>query len=315
MKYLVAGGAGFIGSHIVEGLLLSGEKVSVLDNFSTGKRENLAAFKHDIRLIEGDIRDFDDVKKAVGGIDVIFHEAAVPSVPRSIQEPSLTHDVNVNGTLALLLAAKEKGVSRFVYASSSSVYGDTPALPKAEDMPPSPLSPYAVQKLMGEYYTRVFYSVYKLPTVSLRYFNVFGPRQDPASEYAAVIPKFITRMMAKEAPVIYGDGTQTRDFTYVVNVVGANLLAAHNDRCLGEVLNISTGKNIDLITLAQMVGTVMGIGILPVFESSREGDIKHSFGDITKARRLLGYDTKIGLEEGLSHTVKWYRDGTSRLSD
>jgi nucleoside-diphosphate-sugar epimerase len=312
MECLVVGGAGFIGSHIVEGLLAAGERVRILDNISTGKLENLAPFADDIELIEGDIRDADVVKRAVSGVEVVFHEAAVPSVPRSIAEPSLTHDVNVNGTLTLLLAAHEARVSRFVYASSSSVYGDTPTLPKIENMPPSPLSPYAVQKLMGEYYARVFYLVYKMPTVSLRYFNVFGPRQDPTSEYAAVIPSFITRIMANKSPVIYGDGTQTRDFTYVVNVVAANILAATEGRCVGEVLNVSTGKNVDLIGLARMIGGVMGSTIRPVFEAPREGDIKHSFGDITKAQRLLGYDTTIGLEEGLSRTVKWYLDGASR---
>ncbi len=311
MEYLVTGGAGFIGSHLVEALLKSGQKVRVLDNFSTGKRQNIGSFIRDIELIEGDIRDPDAISKAVRGVDVILHEAAVPSVPRSVREPQFTHDVNINGTLGLLVAAKENGVSRFVYASSSSAYGDTPTLPKVEEMPPAPLSPYAVQKLMGEYYTRVFYLVYGLPTVALRYFNVFGPRQDPSSEYAAVIPKFITRMMAKTPPLIYGDGTQTRDFTYIENVVSANMLAVDRAHCLGEVMNVSTGQGLDLIELAKTIGRVMGAGLDPIFEPAREGDIKHSFGDIAKAERLLGYSVRVDLEEGLSRTVRWYLDGTA----
>jgi nucleoside-diphosphate-sugar epimerase len=312
MEYLVTGGAGFIGSHIVEALLKSGQKVRVLDNFSTGKRQNIAPFLRDIKLVEGDMRDPDTVSKAVHGVDVIFHEAAVPSVPRSVREPRFTHDVNVNGTLGLLLAAKDCGVSRFVYASSSSAYGDTPTLPKVEEMPPAPLSPYAVQKLMGEYYVRVFYLVYGLPTVALRYFNVFGPRQDPTSEYSAVIPKFITRIMAKNPPLIYGDGAQTRDFTYIDNVVSANMLAVDSNQCLGEVMNISAGQRLDLIELAKTIGGVMGVGIDPVFGPPRDGDIKHSFGDIAKAKRLLGYTVRVDLTEGLSRTVKWYRDGASQ---
>ncbi len=312
MEYLVTGGAGFIGSHIVEALLKSGMKVRVLDNFSTGKRENIAPFAADIQLIEGDIRDADAVSKAVRGVGVVFHEAAVASVPRSVREPQLTHDVNVNGTLGLLLAARDNGVSRFIYASSSSAYGDTPTLPKVEEMAPAPLSPYAVQKLTAEYYTRLFYLVYGLPTAALRYFNVFGPRQDPASEYAAVVPKFITRMMAQEPPLIYGDGSQTRDFTYIENIVTANLLAAERNQCLGEVMNISTGQRIDLITLARAIGKVMGVSIDPIFEPPREGDIKHSYGDVSKAARLLGYATHVGLDEGLARTVAWYLKGASR---
>ena len=309
MECLVTGGAGFIGSHIAEALLKSGRKVRILDNFYTGRRQNIASFIRDIELIEGDLRDRDAVARAVRGVDVVFHQAAIPSVPRSVREPLLTHDVNVNGTLGLLLAAKDAGVSRFVYASSSSAYGDTPTLPKVEEMPPSPLSPYAVQKLMGEYYTRVFYLVYGMPTVALRYFNVFGPRQDPASEYAAVIPKFITLMMAGKPPLIYGDGAQTRDFTYIENVVSANMLAADDTRCLGEVMNISTGQQLGLIELAKAIGNLLGTSIEPVFDHPRDGDIKHSFGSIEKAKRLLGYSVRIGMEEGLSRTIRWYREG------
>jgi nucleoside-diphosphate-sugar epimerase len=312
MECLVTGGAGFIGSHIAEALLKSGKKVRILDNFYSGRRQNIASFVRDVELIEGDIRDQAVVTKAVRGVDVVFHEAAIPSVPRSVREPLPSHEVNVNGTFGLLLAAKEAGVSRFVYASSSSAYGDTPTLPKAEEMPPAPLSPYAVQKLAAEYYTRVFYHVYGLPTVALRYFNVFGPRQDPGSEYAAVIPKFITRMMAKTPPLIYGDGTQTRDFTYIENVVSANMLAAESDKCLGEVMNISTGQRLDLITLAEMIGSVLGVSIAPIFEPPRGGDIKHSFGSIDKAKRLLGYSVRVGMDEGLSRTVQWYREEAPR---
>lgn len=311
MEYLVTGGAGFIGSHIAEALLKTGSRVRILDNFFSGRRQNIASFVRDIELIEGDIRDRDVVARAVRGVDVIFHQAAIPSVPRSVREPGPSHDVNVNGTFGLLLAAKDAGVSRFVYASSSSAYGDTPTLPKVEDMSPAPLSPYAVQKLMGEYYTRVFYLVYGLPTVALRYFNVFGPRQDPSSEYAAVIPKFITRMMTKTPPLIYGDGTQTRDFTYIENVVSANMLAAESDKCLGQAMNISTGQQVDLLELARSIGDVMGTKIAPVFEPPRDGDIKHSFGSIEKAKRLLGYTVRVGMADGLSRTVKWYREAAT----
>jgi nucleoside-diphosphate-sugar epimerase len=312
MEYLVTGGAGFIGSHLVEALLKSGRTVRVLDDFSTGSRQNLAPFIRDVDLVEGDIRDPDAVSRAVRGVDVIFHEAAVPSVPRSVREPRVTHDVNVNGTLNLLLAAKDGRVSRFVYASSSSAYGDTPTLPKTEQMTPAPQSPYAVQKLMGEYYARVFHLVYGLATVSLRYFNVFGPRQDPSSEYSAVIPRFIARLTQGEPPLIYGDGSQTRDFTYIENVVSANMLAVESDACVGEIMNISSGQSVDLIELAGVVGSAMGVEIDPVFEPPRDGDIKHSFGDIARAKRLLGYTVKIGLTEGLSRTVGWYRDGAHR---
>ncbi len=306
MKYLVTGGAGFIGSHIVEELLKRGESIRVLDDFSTGRRENLSGFDGDIELIEGDIRDKDTVKRAMAGIKVVFHEAAVPSVPRSIREPEYTHDVNVNGTFGLLLAARDEGVDRFVFASSSSVYGDTPKLPKVEDMSPSPLSPYAVQKLMGEYYARVFFEVYGLPTVCLRYFNIFGSRQDPNSEYSAVIPKFIKRIIDKNPPIIYGDGTQSRDFTHVSNAVNANLLATISGRCLGEVMNISTGERIDVNDLATELSKIMDFDIKPIHEAERAGDVKHSLGDITKAKRLLGYEVITGFRDGLSDTVDFY---------
>lgn len=311
MKYLVTGGAGFIGSHIVEGLLKKGGEVTVLDNFETGNRKNLVDFLPDIEMIEGDIRDEGTVKSAMKGIDVVFHQAAVPSVPRSIREPLYTHDVNVNGTLTLLLGARIERVSRFVFASSSSIYGDTPTLPKTEDMAPSPLSPYAVQKLMGEYYVRVFYQAYSLPTVALRYFNVFGPRQDPNSEYAAVIPKFIDRILDKKPPVIYGDGTQSRDFTYIQNVVDANILASENGRCLGEVLNISTGIRFEIENVAERIGEVLGFDTSPIHDPPRDGDIKHSLGDISRAKKLLGYDVRVGFNEGLAATVKWYLDRAS----
>jgi nucleoside-diphosphate-sugar epimerase len=307
-KYLVTGGGGFIGSHIVEELLKRGESVRVLDDFSTGRRENLSGFKGDVELIEGDIRDKDMIKRAMAGIKIVFHQAAVPSVPRSIREPDYTHDVNVNGTFRLLLAARDEGVDRFVFASSSSVYGDTPKLPKVEDMPTSPLSPYAVQKLMGEYYTRIFYGVYGLPTVCLRYFNIFGPRQDPNSEYSAVIPRFIKRMIDKSSPIIYGDGTQSRDFTHVSNAVNANLLATMGDRCLGDVMNISTGERIDVNTLAGDLGDIMDFDMEPIHEPERAGDVKHSLGDITKAKRLLGYEVITDFREGLSATVDFYLD-------
>ncbi len=246
MKFLVTGGAGFIGSHIVEELVAKGDEVRVLDNLYSGKTENIKSFMDDITFIDGDIRDTETVRKAVKGVDVIFHQAAVPSVPRSVAEPKFTNDVNINGMLELLIAAKDEGVKRFVYASSSSVYGNTPTLPKVEDMKPQPLSPYAAQKLMGEHYARVFYLVYGLPTVGLRYFNIFGPRQDPNSEYAAVVPKFITRIKDRKSPIIYGDGEQSRDFTFVKNAVRANLLALESENCFGQSMNVSTGERLSV---------------------------------------------------------------------
>jgi nucleoside-diphosphate-sugar epimerase len=301
--YLVTGGAGFIGSNIVEELLRRGESVRVLDNFSTGKRENILPFLDRIELIEGDIRSFHIVRESVENVDYILHQGALPSVPRSIKDPITTNEVNVGGTLNVLFAAKDAGVKRLVYASSSSIYGDSPALPKREDMPPNPISPYAVSKLAGEKYCQVFSRSYGLATVCLRYFNVFGPRQDPNSEYSAVIPKFIAMMKEGSSPVIYGDGKQSRDFTYVSNVVEANLLACTAHDGVGEVFSIACGERHSLIDLVDNLNRALGTDVKPVFSEPRRGDIKHSLADIQKARDGLGYKVITDFMSGLELTV------------
>jgi nucleoside-diphosphate-sugar epimerase len=307
--YLVTGGAGFIGSHIAEELVRRGEKVRVLDNFITGKRQNIAPFQNFIELIEGDIRELETCRRVLRGVDYVLHQAALPSVPRSIEEPLLAHDINVNGTLNLLVASVEAKVLRFIFASSSSVYGDDPSTPKKEGTEGMPLSPYAVHKLIGEKYCRVFREIYDLETISLRYFNVFGPRQDPFSQYAAVIPLFITKMFAGERPQIFGDGEQSRDFTYVANVVAANLKAAEAPAdAVGEVFNIALGERTTVNTLATEIAEQVGTSILPVYEDPRPGDIRHSFADISKARRVFGYEPKIGFKQGLKRTVAWYKE-------
>ncbi len=314
--YLVTGGAGFIGSNLVGALLEQGHTVRVLDNFSTGKRENLAPYGSRVEVIEGDLTDLDAVRRAVQGVDVVLHQGALASVPRSIEDPISSNEANVKGTLHVLLAAKDAGVKRVVYASSSSVYGDQAVTePKVETMTPQPISPYAVSKLSGEQYCQVFYEVYGLETVSLRYFNVFGPRQDPHSEYAAVIPKFITCMLEGQRPTIFGDGEQTRDFTYIGNVIKGNLLAATApaERIAGQVFNMATGAQISLNGLVEMLQEITGQNIAPVHAPPRTGDIKHSRADIEKARRLLGYEPEVSFLEGLRQTVEWYRsrDGAS----
>ena len=303
MTYLVTGGAGFIGSNLVEALLEAGHAVRVLDNFSTGKRENLAPFMDDIELIEGDIRSYHVVQQAIEGIEVVLHQAALPSVPRSINDPITTNEVNVIGTLNVLEAARKTGVIRVVYASSSSVYGDAPELPKHEEMTPNPLSPYAVSKLAGETYCRVFSKIYGLETVSLRYFNVFGPRQDPDSQYSAVIPRFIQAMMTGERPHIFGDGEQSRDFTYVANVVQANLLAAAAEGASGLVLNCACNERITLNAVVDALGRLLDVRPDPVYLDARLGDIKHSFADVRKAQETIGYAPVVDFEEGLRQTV------------
>ena len=302
--YLVTGGAGFIGSNIVEELVRRRERVRVLDNFSTGKRENIASFLEDIELIEGDLRHLDTVRQAAEGVDYILHQGALPSVQRSVDNPLETDESNVRGTLNLLVAARDAGVKRVVYASSSAVYGDTPTLPKAEEMKPAPLSPYAVTKLTGEHYCRVFYQVYGLETVALRYFNVFGPRQDPTSQYAAVIPKFVTAMLRGEQPVIYGDGEQSRDFSYVANVVQANLLAATTPGVEGQVFNIACNRGHNLLELVATINRVLGTNITPVHTAPRVGDIRHSLADIARAREMLGYQVEVEFQEGLRQTIE-----------
>lgn len=304
MKYLVTGGAGFIGSNIVEELVKRGESVRVLDNFSTGKRENLKGFGKDVELIEGDIRSYHIVKQAVEGMDVVLHQAALPSVPRSINDPITSNDVIVGGTLNLLDASREAGVKRFVFASSSSIYGDTPVLPKREDMSPNPLSPYAVSKLAAEKYCTVFARVYGLHTVALRYFNVFGPRQDPNSQYSAVIPKFIRMIRNDERPVIFGDGTQTRDFTYVENIINANILAATADCEAGLVMNAACNDQIELNYLVEQINKHTGKEVKPIYSDKRKGDIKHSFAEISLIGKVLGWKPTISFDEGLSKLVK-----------
>ena len=306
--HLVTGGAGFIGSNIVRELVARGEGVRVLDNFSTGRRENLAEVLNDIELIEGDVRDPSACRRAVAGVEYVLHQGAIPSVQRSVDDPSISNDANVSGTLNLLIAARDAGVRRVVYASSSSVYGDSPTLPKHEDMTPRPRSPYAVSKLAAEYYCQVFTEVYGLETVSLRYFNVFGPRQDPTSQYSAVIPLFVQAMLAGEPPVVYGDGLQSRDFTYVSNNVEANLLAATVPGVAGRVFNIACGKRYTLLDLIAMLNDILGTRIDPVFAPPRHGDVKHSLADIRLAQEQMSYTVDVDFEMGLERTVTWYRE-------
>ncbi|MFN0119960.1 MAG: SDR family oxidoreductase [Blastocatellia bacterium] len=306
--YLVTGGAGFIGSHICEALVRRGDRVRVIDNLITGNRANLAHLDGQVEFIEASITDTTALAAATAGVQVIFHEAAIPSVPRSVKEPALNHDANVNGTFNVLMAARDAGVKRVVYAASSSAYGETEKLPKEESMAPSPLSPYAAAKLVGEYYCQVFTRVYGLETVALRYFNVFGPRQDPTSPYSGVISKFVTNLLAGVAPTIYGDGEQSRDFTYVDNVVQANLRAAEAPAASGQVMNVAIGERITLNQLLAELQKIIGTNLTAVYETTRTGDVKHSLADITEARRLLGFEPVVGLAEGLARTVAWYRN-------
>lgn len=305
-KVLVTGGAGFIGTNLVCGLLGRGYDVRVLDNFSSGKRENTKLYDKDVELIEGDIRSYHIVMEAVRDIEVVFHQAALPSVPRSIKDPITSNEVNINGTLNVLEAAVDAGVRRVIYASSSSVYGDNPELPKHEGMLPNPLSPYAVSKLAGEKYCSVFSRIYGIETVALRYFNVFGPFQDPASQYSAVIPKFIRAVMNNERPVIYGDGNQSRDFTFVSNVVDANILAAESGSEPGIVMNCACSGRVTLNELMSQINKMLGKSIEPVYEQPRAGDIKHSYADIRLASEKIGFSPSVEFEEGLRRTVESY---------
>lgn len=305
--FLVTGGAGFIGSHIAEALVSKGHTVSVLDNLSTGKRENLSAFENRVNFIEGDIRDTDVVAKAVRGVDYVIHQAALASVPRSIADPSTTNEVNTQGTLNLLEAAKNESVKRFVYASSSSVYGDSDVLPKVEEMRPQPKSPYAVSKLAGEFYCDVFNEVYSLSAVSLRYFNVFGPRQDPSSQYAAVVPIFVSSLLRGEPPTVFGDGGQSRDFTYIDNVVAANLMVCEAGPGNGTVYNVACGDRYTLNSLYERLENIVGTQIKPIYDEPRIGDVRHSQASIDAIRGSVGYEPTVGLDEGLARTVEWYR--------
>ena len=306
-KYLVTGGAGFIGSHIAETLAGRGDAVRVLDNLSTGKRENLAGFLDRIEFIEGDIRDFATCRRAVEGMDHVLHQAALASVPGSVADPLLNNAINVTGTLNLLLAARDAGVRSFVLASSSAVYGDDPAPAKREGSEGKPLSPYGLSKLVAEKYSEVFHTLFGMKAVALRYFNVFGPRQDPRSQYAAVIPLFITKVLKGERPVVYGDGEQSRDFIYVRNVVQANILAAGSPGAGGECLNVAGGVALTVNGLLAAVNQALGTKIAPVHAEPRAGDIRHSVADIGKARRVLGFEPAVSFPDGLKETVEWYK--------
>jgi nucleoside-diphosphate-sugar epimerase len=300
-KYLVTGGAGFIGSHIVEELLNRGEFVRILDNFSTGRRQNISPFidNPNFELIEGDLRSYHIVREAVKGIDYVLHEGALPSVPRSVKDPITTNDINVNGTLNILDASINAGVKRVIFASSSSIYGNGEELPKREDMKPAPESPYAISKYAGERYCQIFTKLYGLETVCLRYFNVFGPRQDPNSQYSAVIPKFIQLIKEGQSPIIYGDGEASRDFTYVANVVNANLLSCTAKDAVGEVFNIACGVGVTINQLVKKITDLCGNNIKPIYKDPRLGDVKHSYASIEKAKARLGYSAMISFDEGL----------------
>lgn len=307
MRYLVTGGAGFIGSNIVARLLNLGESVRVLDNFSTGRRENLQDLLNDIELIEGDIRSLSTVYRAVDGVDFVLHQAALPSVPRSIADPVTTNEVNITGTLNVLIAARDRGVKRMVYASSSSVYGNDPRQPKHEDMRPRPMSPYAISKLAGEVYCTVFTQLYGLDTVILRYFNIFGPKQDPNSQYSAVIPKFLGLILRNRRPTIYGDGKQSRDFTYVENVVLANLKACESEKLPEErIFNCACGNQISVMDLASELSRILDKDISPIFSQPRPGDVRHSFADVSRAVHFLDYSPSVQFQEGLKRTAEWF---------
>ncbi|MFL6373636.1 MAG: SDR family oxidoreductase [Pyrinomonadaceae bacterium] len=308
-KVLITGGAGFIGSNLADGLIREGAKVTILDNFLTGFQENLDEINGDFELIEGDITDTETVKKAVEGCEVIFHEAALPSVPRSVDNPIETHRICVDGTVNLLMAARKAGVRRFIYAASSSAYGDQPVLPKVETMCPDPLSPYAAAKLTGELYCRAFNSVYGLETFSLRYFNVFGPRQNPSSMYSGVISRFTDALMSGKQPVIYGDGEHSRDFTYIDNVVAANISAAQTNKGIGETMNVANGERTTLNQLLETLKSVTGVtDITADYQPGRKGDVRDSQADNHQAVKYLGYRTLVGLEEGLRRTVEWWKN-------
>ena len=307
-KLLVTGGAGFIGSSICRKLVSQGCFVRVVDNLLTGKRSNLAEVIDKIEFIEADMGDSEVAQSAVKDIDVVLHQGALPSVPLSVEDPASTHKHCVDATFTLLLAARDAGVKRFVYAASSSAYGDAPTSPKTETMPTSPLSPYAVGKLVGEYYCSVFSGVFGLETIALRYFNVFGPRQDPKSQYAAAIPAFVTAILKDKPPTIYGDGEQSRDFTYIDNVVSANLLAAGAKQTNGEVINIACGQAVTVNEIIAMINKLLGKNVKPIYADARAGDVKHSLADITAAQNLIGFEPIVSFSEGLQLAIDWYRN-------
>jgi len=306
-KFLVTGGAGFIGSNICRRLVAEGCSVRVLDNLLTGKRSNLADVIDRIDFIEADMGDADVARAAMKDVDVVLHQGALPSVPLSVDNPAATHRHCVDATFTVLMAARDAGVKRLVYAASSSAYGDTPTLPKVETMPTCPLSPYAVGKLVGEYYGAVFSKVFGLETISLRYFNVFGPYQDPTSQYAAAIPAFVTAILKDEPPTVYGDGEQSRDFTYIDNVVEANLRAARAEKTQGEVVNIACGEAITVNAIIELINELLGKDVKPVYAPPRAGDVKHSHADITAARNLIGFEPVVPFRQGLEKAIDWYR--------
>jgi nucleoside-diphosphate-sugar epimerase len=306
-KFLVTGGAGFIGSSICRRLVEEGAFVRVVDNLLTGKRANLATILDRIEFVEADMGDPEIARAAMKDIDVVLHQGALPSVPRSVDDPAASHRHCVDATFTLLLAARDAGIQRFVYAASSSAYGDTPTLPKVETMPTAPLSPYAVGKLVGEYYGSVFAKVFGLQTISLRYFNVFGPHQDPASQYAAAIPAFVTAILKDQPPTVYGDGEQSRDFTYIDNVIQANLLAARAAETHGEVVNIACGEAVTVNAIIERINELLGKDVKPIYAPPRPGDVKHSLADITAARDLIGFEPVVPFREGLERSIDWYR--------
>jgi len=306
-RYLVTGGAGFIGSNICRRLVQEGTFIRVLDNLSTGKKSNLDDIIDSIEFVEGDMGDEATARRCMKGIDIVLHQGALPSVPRSVEDPAATHRHCVDATFTLLMAARDAKVRRFVYAASSSAYGDSPTLPKVETMSPNPLSPYAAAKLFGEYYCSVFSKIFGLETISLRYFNVFGPYQNPKSQYAAAIPAFVTSILNDRPPTIYGDGEQSRDFTYVENVVEANLLAARAPKTAGEVINIACGQRITLNEVIRLINRILGKEIRPIYAPPRAGDVRHSLADIQKAQKLIGYKPVVSFEEGLRKAIDWYK--------
>lgn len=308
-KMAVTGGAGFIGSNLAEYLLGQGHQVAIVDNFSTGKAQNLAGWteRDRVQVCRFDINETDRLREVFHGTQFVFHQAAIPSVPRSIADPQATNLANISGTLSVLVAARDAGVKRVVIASSSSIYGDDPVMPKVETRMGKSLSPYALSKVVCEEYGRLFYQLYGLETACLRYFNVFGPRQDPKSEYAAVVPRFVTRLLAGASPIIYGDGEQTRDFTYVSNVVDANWVAAIHPNAAGETFNIGCGSRTSLNALAREISNILNTSCTPSYEAGRSGDVRHSLADISKAQKLLSYEPAVSLREGLTKVIHWYR--------
>jgi UDP-glucose 4-epimerase len=307
-KFLVTGGAGFIGSNICKKLVSDGCFVRIVDNLITGKKSNLKDFIDKIEFIEADMGDEEVARTAMKDIDVVVHQGALASVPRSVDDPAATHKHCVDATFTLLLAARDAGIKRFVYASSSSAYGDTPTLPKVETMLPQPLSPYAVGKLVGEYYCSVFYKVFDLETISLRYFNVFGPHQDPTSQYAAAIPAFVTAILKDTPPTVFGDGLQSRDFTYIDNVVEANLLAARAEHTAGDVVNIACAQAVTVNETIEIINAAVGKNIKPIYKDPRPGDVKHSLADISAAEKLIGFRPKVSFKQGLQLAIDWYRE-------